>query len=71
LCSRVLDEVPSQTVVLDLNRAEDASTAAFARLVLLRRDLLKEGRDLRLCGLRQRPANLWRINRLAAVLPVQ
>lgn len=76
LCLRVLGDSAatdssSQTIVLDLNQAEDASTAAFARLVLLRRDLLKEGRDLRLRGLRQRLANVWRLNRLSAVLPVQ
>ncbi len=71
LCSRVLGGVPTRTVVLDLNQAVDATTAAFARLVLLRRDLLKDGRDLRLCGLKARTAQIWRVNRLSGVLPVQ
>ncbi|HEX8914142.1 MAG TPA: STAS domain-containing protein [Humisphaera sp.] len=71
LCSQVLGEAPARTVVLDLHQTEDASTAAFARLVLLRRDLLKDGRDLRLRGLKARAAQIWRVNRLASVLPVQ
>ena len=71
LCLRVLRHPLTHTVVFDLAMTEDATTAAFARLVLLRRDLLRDGRDLRLCGLTRRTANLWRINRLAAVLPEQ
>jgi anti-anti-sigma regulatory factor len=57
------------TVVIDLNRALDAETAAFARLVLLRRALLQRGRDLRLTGLRDRAAMLFEVNRLGGVLP--
>lgn len=71
LCGRILGQSPVQTVVLDLTNTEDASTAAFARLVLLRKQLLERGRDLRLRGLRQRAAKVWRINRLGRVLPVQ
>jgi len=71
LCGEVLSLPGTRTVVLDLHKAEDASTAAFARLVLLRRDLLKDGRDLRLSGLKSRTAQLWRISRLSSVLPLQ
>ena len=71
LCSLVHAHQFGQTVVLDLKDTEDASTAAFARLVLLRRDLLKDGRDLRLRGLRDRAASIYRISRLSAVLPLQ
>ena len=71
LCLRALRQPLTHTVVFDLEMAEDATTAGFARLVLLRRDLLRDGRDLRLSGLTRRTANLWRINRLATVLPVQ
>lgn len=39
-------------VVVDLSQADDATTAAFATLVVLRRRLLKHGRDLRVVGLR-------------------
>ncbi len=59
----------AQTIVIDLKRACDATTAAFAKLVLLRRVLLQTGRDLRLVGLHDRAAHLYGINRLASVLP--
>jgi anti-anti-sigma regulatory factor len=56
-------------VVVDLSRADDATTAAFAALVVLRRALLRDGRDLRLSGLRDRPRQLYAVNRLDGVLP--
>lgn len=58
-------------VVIDLTRADDATTSAFAQLVVLRRHLLRCGRDLRLHGLHDRVAHLYQINRLGGVLPVQ
>ena len=61
----------AKTVVIDLKRARTASTSAFAGLVLLRRMLLKRGRDLRLEGLEGRAASVYKLNRLAAVLPRQ
>lgn len=70
LCARILDGTAARTVILDLHEAVDATTAAFARLVLLRRDLLKDGRDLILSGLHDRTASLYRINRLSSVLPM-
>jgi hypothetical protein len=60
---------PAQTVIVDLKNVLDATTSAFARLVLLRRLLLRTGRDLRLTNLRSRAASLYQINRLASVLP--
>lgn len=71
LCALVDTHVIGHTVVLDLKDTEDACTAAFARLVRLRRDLLKNGRDLRLRGLRDRTASIYQISRLNAVLPLQ
>jgi hypothetical protein len=59
----------SPLVILDLHRAANATTAAFARLILLRRTLLRSGRDLRLSGLRGEVIGLYEINRLHAVLP--
>ena len=59
----------AKTVIIDMKNALDATTSAFARLVLLRRLLLKTGRDLRLTNLRDRAASLYHINRLAGVLP--
>jgi hypothetical protein len=56
-------------VVIDLRRAVDATTSAFAQLVLLRRELLRSGRDLRLDGLHARAAHVYHVNRLDHVLP--
>lgn len=59
----------AQSIVLDLSRSQEASTSAFARLVLLRRELLKTGRDLRIAALHGRPAKLFEVHRLDGVLP--
>ena len=59
----------SATVVLDLSKVRDASMSAFARLVLLRRELLRLGRDLRIRGLQHQPAHLFEVHRLGGVLP--
>jgi anti-anti-sigma regulatory factor len=59
----------ARTVILDLKNVVDATTSAFARLVLLRRLLLQSGRDLRLVNLRDRAASVYQVNRLAGVLP--
>jgi anti-anti-sigma regulatory factor len=59
----------AKRVVIDLGRVENATTAAFAQLVLLRRSLLRTGRDLCLTGLRDRTAGVFQVNRLDAVLP--
>ena len=61
----------AHTVVLDLSRVRDASTDAFADLILIRRRLLRRGRDLKLTNLRDRPARLYEINRLRQVLPLR
>jgi anti-anti-sigma regulatory factor len=60
---------PAKRVVIDLARVEDATTSAFAQLVILRRSLLALGRDLYLTGLRDRAAGLFQVNRLESVLP--
>ena len=65
----VLGQGRATTVVIDLKNAAEATTSAFARLVLLRRLLLKSGRDLRLVNLRDRAASLYHINHLSRVLP--
>ena len=65
-----LAEKRGKTVFIDLTHVADATTAAFAQLVLLRRALLQDGRDLRLTGLRERAAGLYHISRLDAVLPL-
>jgi anti-anti-sigma regulatory factor len=58
-----------QQIVIDLGAVEDATTSAFAELVLLRRRLLRKGRDLCLTNLRARAAGLFEVNRLHDVLP--
>jgi hypothetical protein len=59
----------SARVVIDFSLAPDATTAAFAALVLLRRQLLAQGRDLRLEGLAGRAYQVYCVNRLESVLP--
>jgi len=67
----VLDLTTVKTIVIDLTHVRDATTAAFAHLVLLRRMLLRNGRDLRLKGLRERAARVYEVNRLMEVLPMR
>jgi len=57
------------TVIIDLRYVREVTTAAFARLVLLRRTLRAAGRDLRLANLHDRAASLYQVNRLMSVLP--
>ena len=57
-------------VLLDLGAATRTSTAALARLVLLRRQLLARGDDLGVVGLRGQPRALHEISRLGKALPV-
>jgi anti-anti-sigma regulatory factor len=70
LCGEILGQPSVRTVVLDLTRAVDATTAAFARLVVLRKKLLQNGRDLRVSGLRDRAENVFNVNRLQTILPL-
>jgi len=70
VCRDALKKDPDHaTVVIDLRHAREVTTAAFARLVLLRRRLRADGRDLRLTNLHERAASLYEVNRLASVLP--
>ena len=69
IADAVLKLAADRTIVIDLKNVVDATTSALARLVLLRRLLLKTGRDLRLINLRERAASLYQVNRLAGVLP--
>ena len=59
----------AKRIVIDMVRAHEATTSAFARLVLLRKSLLKVGRDLRLTNLHDQTASLYEIIRLREVLP--
>ena len=61
--------IKTKRIVVDLSRAQEASTSAFARLVLLRRSLLQDGRDLRLTNLHDAARGLYEVIRLSEVLP--
>ena len=69
LADLAINSSGNPVVVLDLSRCQQATTAAFARLVLLRRSLRESGRDLRLAGLRDQPARLFEVHRLGGILP--
>lgn len=56
-------------VLIDLKRTTEATTAGLARLVLLRRQLIRAGRDLRIVGLRSRANALYEICRMGSLLP--
>lgn len=60
----------ARRIVIDLSTSQDATTSAFAQLVLLRRTLLRTGRDLCVTNLHDRAAGVFEVNRLQAVLPV-
>ena len=70
LFSQALRLGDAKEIVIDLSRAEDATTSAFAQLILLRRWLLKRGRELFLINLHSRAAGLFEVNRLQGVLPL-
>lgn len=67
---QALRRADARTIVIDLRKVDDATTSAFAQLVLLRRSLLRSGRDLCLLGLHDRAAGIFEVNRLQEVLPL-
>lgn len=70
LARRILARRSWQFVHIRLDHTLHTSTAALARLVLLRRELLKRGRELRIAGLQGKAKALYDINRLDNILPV-
>ena len=56
-------------VRVELERVVETTTAALARLIALRHELLRTGRDLRITGLRGRAEHLYHINNMASLLP--
>jgi len=58
-----------KTLRIELDRVVRTTTAALARLIVLRREMLRSGRDLRIAGLHGQPASLYEFNRMASVLP--
>ncbi len=58
-----------ETIRLELQRVVETTTAALARLVALRRDLRRSGRDLRITGPCGQAESLYEFNGMAALLP--
>lgn len=69
LCERVRARGEADLVCLDLAETTDTTTAALAKLIVLRRDLLRTGRDLRIIGLAGRAQGVYEISRLDRILP--
>ena len=58
-----------RTVVVDLANTSETSTAALAKLILLRRCLMRSGRDLYVSGLVGQAGAMYMVYRLAELLP--
>jgi hypothetical protein len=56
---------------LDLTDAIETTTAALARLVILRRKLMQRQADLRLVGLQGKALAVYTVSRLDNVLPMR
>lgn len=69
VADRALAKQGFEQVNIDLGDVERTTTAALARLILLRGNLLRSGRDLRISHLRGRARALYQISRLGDVLP--
>ena len=69
IARRAMSSDPKGLVVLDLQETNDTSTAALARLLLLRRQLLAARRDVRIIGLHGRANSLYQLARLGPILP--
>ncbi len=59
------------TVVLDLARTDDATTAGLAKLISLRSALRRQGGDLHLLHLHGKARRIYEINRMKALLPCE
>ena len=66
---QALDLDRAAVVLLDLRQTTETTTPALARLILLRRRLLRSGRDLLIVGLAGRAEALYRIARIEKILP--
>jgi len=69
MAGRVGLALPGRYVQLHLERTTEATLAALARLIVLRRELLRGGGDLCIVGLSGRAEDLYRLSRLERILP--
>jgi len=61
----------SETVLLDLAQTTETTTAALARLIVLRRKLRRSGCDLRLLHLHGSARQVYEVNRMGLLLPCE
>jgi anti-anti-sigma regulatory factor len=66
----LVSRTKAKTIILDMTGVTEATTPGLARLVLIRRSLLRSKRDFRLAGLNGQPARLLEVHRLQEILPV-
>ena len=59
----------TDTIHIGLHRVMETTTAALARLIALRRNLRRSGRDLRIAGLHGHAENLYEFNGMSTLLP--
>ena len=69
IAERAKATTDNKITCIKLEGVTDTTTAALARLILLRRDLLESGRDLRIVGLSGHARVLYEISKLETVLP--
>lgn len=69
LAVRLRRHHPGRLILLDLANTCHTTTAALARLVALRRDLLKVGRDLWIVGLSGQAHHLYELTLMRHLLP--
>ena len=69
IARQALADNGATTVLVDLGQTTETTTAALARLIVLRRDLRRTGRELRIRGPSGRARDLYDISRLGGLLP--
>lgn len=58
-----------ETIRLELDRVVETTTAALARLIALRRNLRRSGRDLKITGLCGQAESIYEFNGMTTLLP--
>jgi len=71
IAHKVSTAAPSRNYLVEFEQTEDTTTAALARLVVLRGRLLKSGSDLHILGLHGRARDVYEICHLEQLLPQQ
>jgi len=61
----------SNDVILDLSKVEMMTTAAFAQLLIMKRELMQAGGDLHIQGLHDQPEALCEILKLCGLTEIE